>query len=176
MPEGFMKQPDKTPAPTQPPRILNPSKALRTLRKTPTLLAALLRGASAAQLASATDGPGGWTVVDVIAHMRDLENAYQDRVRLMLAQTHPTFVVVSNEELTAQNATLSRNVGDVVAEYTRRRQAFIALLEGLTDAQWQRTGVHPQQGEATVLDVAINTGLHDVDHLEQLARILASST
>lgn len=39
-------------------------------------------------------------------------------------------------------------------------------------ATWLRAGTHPAQGPATLLDVAINAGLHDVDHLEQLARCL----
>jgi len=32
--------------------------------------------------------------------------------------------------------------------------------------------VHPEQGPGTLLDVAVNAGLHDLDHLEQLARCL----
>jgi len=33
--------------------------------------------------------------------------------------------------------------------------------------------MHPSQGPATLLDVAVNAGLHDVDHLEQIIRCLA---
>jgi hypothetical protein len=61
----------------------------------------------------------------------------------------------------------------VVANLRARREGLITLLDSLTSEQWRRPGLHPQQGPATVLDVAINIGLHDIDHLEQLVRCVA---
>lgn len=154
-------------------RLVNSVKALRTLRKTSVLLDALLKDVTQAQAEALTDGPDGWSVVFIVCHLHDFEAIYTQRVEDMLGTVHPTFrIMPSNDEMVVQNDYAHQDLRQVLADLGQRRQNFIALLEGLTDEQWQRTGVHPQQGEATVLDVAINTGLHDVDHLEQMARCL----
>ena len=157
-----------------PPRILNPAKALRTLRKTPVLLGTLLQGVSNQQAATLTDGPDGWNAVFLMGHMRDYERILRQRVEAILAETHPTLPVSApNDVLAAENNYAHANLSDMVAEWYTLRQAFIARLEEVQGQQWLRTGLHPQQGEGTLLDVAVNAGLHDIDHLEQLARILA---
>ena len=45
-------------------------------------------------------------------------------------------------------------------------------LEGLDEAQLARPGIHPETGAMTILHLAINTVLHDVDHMEQISRVL----
>jgi hypothetical protein len=151
--------------------LINPTKALRTLRKTPALLAALLQDVTQAQAEALHDGD--WNVIFVVCHMRDFEAVAAQRVRDLLAGPNPTFAVVSNDELIQGNNFAAANLSQALAVYTQRRREFIALLEPLTDEQWLLAGVHPLQGPATLLDVAVNAGLHDVDHLEQLVRCLA---
>lgn len=153
-------------------QVLNPSKALRTMRKTPTILTTLLHGVPQAQAETWRDGADGWSVLYIICHLRDIETLFMQRVEDMLAQPHPTFAVISNDQLIQQHNYGQQEMRHALAEYQTHRQAFLALLEPLTDEQWQRTGMHPEQGPATVLDIAVNTGLHDVDHLEQIVRCM----
>lgn len=101
------------------PRILNPDKALRTLRKT-TLLLDLATAERACHYAS-------------------------------------------------------QALAGVRAELRADRAATLDRLAALDADQWARVGHHPQQGAGTLLDVAINAGLHDVDHLEQIARCRADA-
>jgi hypothetical protein len=154
-------------------QLLTPAKALRTLRKTHTLLLDTLRGVTQEQSRALRDGQDGWSVLYVVCHLRDYEAACRERVEAMLARDNPTFAVVSNEEWERRGAYADQDTWAVVANLRARREGLIALLEGLSGEDWRRPGVHPQQGPATVLDVAINIGLHDVDHLEQLARCVA---
>ncbi|MBI5878601.1 MAG: DinB family protein [Chloroflexi bacterium] len=156
-------------------RLINPEKALRTLRKTPVLLAALLNGVSAEQAARLRDGPDGWSMLYTLCHMRDEEAIFTQRVSDLLARPNPTFAYVLNDDLVARNKYDAADFHATVDEFLSRRRAFITLLEGVSDEQWQLEGVHPLQGPATLLDVALNVGLHDVDHLEQIARALAGT-
>jgi hypothetical protein len=153
-------------------RLLNPAKALRTLRKTPAILAAILEGVTQEQARTLRDGDDGWSVLFIACHLHDYEQIYTQRVYAMLEQHNPTFAVTENEELVRLNNYAAQDLRQILAGRQERRHAFIALLEGLTDAQWLLPGLHPAQGPATVLDVAINTGLHDVDHIEQITRCL----
>jgi hypothetical protein len=56
--------------------------------------------------------------------------------------------------------------------YIEQRRRQIAIFEGLSAEQWARRGVHPQAGEHTVLEHAVNIAQHDVNHIEQIVRAL----
>jgi hypothetical protein len=152
-------------------RLINPSKALRTLRKTPAILEALLESVTQEQAETLHDDD--WNVIFVVCHMRDYEAIAAQRVRDLLAGPNPTFAVVSNDELIQGNNYAVADLRQAMAVYAQRRRETVALLEPLTDEQWLLAGVHPSQGPATLLDVAVNAGLHDIDHLEQIARCVA---
>lgn len=152
--------------------LLSPAKALRTLRKTPLILETVLQGVSQQNAVMLRDGEDGWNVLYIVCHLHDLELIYTQRVRAMLDQANPTFEVVPNDELARAHDYARQDMRNMFGEYRARRAEFITLLEALDDTQWLRSGVHPEQGPATVLNMAINTGLHDVDHIEQITRCL----
>ena len=152
-------------------RLINPAKAFRTLRKTPTILKTILKGMTQEQVATLRDGTDGWSILFILCHLRDLEEIYTQRVRDLLAQPNPIFRTVSNEALVQQNNYDEQPFESVLDEYCARRTKLIALLETVvTEDQWLLSGTHPSQGPATLLDVAVNCGLHDIDHIEQITR------
>jgi hypothetical protein len=154
-------------------RLLSPAKALRTLRKTPALLDALLRDVTKEDAEALRDGPDGWSVLFIACHLRDFEAIYRSRIELMLEKDAPTFTLTDNDELAERNAYAAQDLRAVIAETRAGRESLIARLAGLSDEQWLRAGLHPEQGPTTVLDAAINAGLHDIDHAEQILRCLA---
>lgn len=151
-------------------RILSPMKALRTLRKTSALLGASLRERSQEEAATLRDGPDGWSILFIACHLRDYEIAWRERVELMLEADNPTFSTFDHHEVVASHSYAGQALQAILADLLTRRAALIARLEALDDAQWLRPGLHPEQGPGSVLDVAINAGLHDLDHLEQITR------
>ncbi len=153
-------------------QLLSPAKALRTLRKTPTILKAILGNTTQEQTRAIRDGQDGWSILEIMCHLHDIEILFMGRVRDLLNTPNPTFAVVSNEELMERGNYQARDLHATLAAYTTLRQEFIGILESINDEQWSLAGLHPSQGPATLLDVAVNTGLHDVDHIEQIARCL----
>lgn len=153
--------------------ILNQGKALRTLRKTSALLAGTLRDLTPEQARTLRDGPDGWSILLIVCHLRDYEIAWQDRVDMLLAHESPIFPTFDHIALIERNQYASQDFQAVLSDLADRRAALIAQLEPLSDAQWMRAGAHPEQGPGTLLDIAINAGLHDLDHLEQITRCLA---
>jgi hypothetical protein len=111
-------------------------------------------------------------VLFIVCHLRDIETIFMGRAGDLLDSPGATFQVVPNDVLIERGDYANQNMRVALAEYGARRAAFIALLEPLADEQWLLAGTHPEQGPATMLDVAINGGLHDTDHIEQLVRCL----
>jgi hypothetical protein len=153
-------------------QLLTSAKAIRTARKTNAILADALRGVTQEQAGTLRDGDDGWSILYIVCHLRDYERLYRERVERMLAEEHPTFLVRTNEEWIAEGNYAAQNFFAVLDDIAQQRADLVARLEGLSESQWGRTGFHPQQGHATVLDVAINVGLHDIDHIEQIVRCL----
>ena len=151
-------------------RILNPSKVLRTLQKTPFILGTVLSSLSPAQVSAPCSDSDSWCVLFIVCHLRDYEEVVAQRVQLMLEYEQPLLPTLDNAALVKQYAYAQQDLDVVFAALVQRRRAVIKMLEGLTPDQWLRTGRHPEQGTGTILDVALNTSLHDIDHIEQVIR------
>src|SRR5688572_27419021 len=127
-------------------RILSPAKALRTLQKTPALLAALIGAISQRQAQTLRDGEDGWTILYIACHLRDYERIVAERVRQILDQERPELANMDNAALIAQNRYDEQDLRAVLTDLGQRRHAFVNLLRDLTDEQWLREGVHAEQG------------------------------
>lgn len=152
--------------------ILNRDKALRSLRKDRELLSMLLDGVSQEEALSRRDGADGWNAVEIMCHLADFESIFFDRARTMLVQDNPRFTKVDQLALVETNRYSEQDLGATWRRWTREREAFIDWLESLEDEALERAGIHPETGAMTILQLAINTVLHDIDHLEQLGRVL----
>jgi hypothetical protein len=139
-------------------------------RKSQALLAMLLDGVDQATGSSLRDGGDGWTCVEVVCHLRDFEEISLRRVRLILEQEQPSLPLFDVPGLAAGYA--GQELATVLAQRTALRAEILALLAGLPEAAWERVGVHPTLGAWTVREMGIKLAAHDVDHLEQIARIL----
>ncbi len=152
--------------------LIDKARVLRTLRKTPSTLAFLLSGVDQARALSATDGPDGWNVVEIMCHLRDFERIFAERIRLMVDQDNPRFVLVDHLELVTRNNYAAQSLETAFAEYRDARRALIAYLEALPDSSWTRTGVTGAGVPTHVAEQAAVAGLHDIDHTEQIGRTL----
>lgn len=157
------------------PRILNPEKALRALRKTPPLLDLALAGLDEVAASALRDGPAGWSILFIVCHLRDYERIVAARLDAILAAADPALPAMDNDALARDGDYAAQSLAAVRIDLRARRAALLDRLAGLAAADWRRPGHHPQQGAATLLDVAINAALHDIDHLEQIARCRADA-
>jgi hypothetical protein len=61
-----------------------------------------------------------------------------------------------------------------VEQFRVVREANLALLKSLTPEQWQHYGMHSERGQETIEQIVRMTAGHDVNHLQQIDKILAS--
>ncbi len=153
--------------------IFSPEKTLLDLPRTPIILQTILQGVDQQRAISASDGPDGWNVVEIVGHLNDYDAIFLERTQAMIEGDAPALGSYDQEALVRQHGYAAQPLADVLASFLSRRRAYIDRLSGLSADQWQRTGMHPSWGKITVLDQALNVTHHDVNHIAQVIKTLA---
>jgi hypothetical protein len=120
----------------------------------------------------ARPAPGEWAIVEVVAHLADTEERTIGRTRRMLDADQPALAPYDPAELAIERGYIEMAMADELARFETIRAEQVELLQGLTDADWQRTGNHGEHGRITVQQLAAHTAGEDADHFAQIARLI----
>lgn len=116
--------------------------------------------------------PGEWSARETLAHLVTVEGLLAARVPRLLAEDDPLLVASNAWASTGgDEATEVTAVGahELAGRFRDLRGATLALLGGLADADWERTGRHPEWGRVTVRGQATYFARHQASHTAQLA-------
>jgi hypothetical protein len=138
---------------------------------TPDEIAAALHGRSAADLARRPDAKN-WAPLEVICHLRDIEEAFAGRFEQIRTMDDPKFLGVAPDRWAEERQYLRNDAGEALAAFRRRRRETLDYVRGLGMAQLRRTGVHATRGRMTAEDFVALLVWHDDNHLDQLRRAL----
>ncbi len=136
------------------------------------ILNAILAPLSQQEATIYRDGGDGWTVLEVLCHLRDFDLIFYERAKSVIEQDNPTFVPRDHEAMVIENNYNGQNLKQVLADLNTSRAQFIAFFESLTPEQWERAGIHPEYGDFPLTRSVLQVGTHDVNHIEQITRIL----
>jgi hypothetical protein len=145
---------------------------LKSLRASPVILGALVAGLDDEQIRW-RPAPGEWAVIEVVAHVADVDERAHARLRRMLTEDDPFLPAFDQDALAVERGYLSMDLPGQLARYRESRNAHIADLAGLDAGQWQRIGRHEAAGDLTVQLYEAHVASEDVDHLAQIARLLS---
>ena len=137
------------------------AQALVVLRETPPTLGPLVVALSPDVLRR-RPSPDGWSPLEVIDHVRNVDEVISARVRRMLEEERPLLGPASPP---------GPPVGDpatALALWQAARKANLEWLSGLTEEQLARAGTHSRYGELTVREHVIEWAYHDLDHIRQI--------
>ena len=146
------------------------ARLIDEIERAPRELRAAVEGLTDAQL----DTPyrdGGWTVRQVAHHVPDSHlNAY---VRFKLALTEDAPVVKPYDEARwAELPDSRRPIAGSLAMLDALHDRWVALLRAMSDEQWRRGYVHPEQGRTVPLDEVLGLyawhGRHHTAHVTRL--------
>jgi len=143
------------------------------LAAAPDTLSALLRGVSIERARSARGGDEGWSVVEVLCHLRDAEARSLERMRALRDAEEPRIAGYDQEAWAQERHYADDDHLAALAAFIRFRIQHVAELAALSPAQWERAGYHEEQGRVTVLNHTVHMVSHDAQHQAQLARQLA---
>ncbi len=148
---------------------------LEGLEQSAQTLAHILADLSQAQAGAIRDGADGWSVLEILCHLRDYQAIFADRIRRILEEEGPTFRLYDEGArlaMVVENEYAKQDLRAVLEDYLSTRRAIIDCLASLDDAQWEREGRFAADDIVDLTMPVVHTLLHDADHTEQIARIL----
>jgi hypothetical protein len=132
----------------------------------------IVRGADPAALTTYRDGGNGWTILEVICHLRDMEAVYAERVHLAVEQENPPLPFPNPDQMAAERGYMQQDIDDALAELKRSRVAALAFLRDRQPDDWERVAQHPTRGPLTLFEQLALWTMHDTIHIEQMIRVL----
>ncbi|CAN5764903.1 putative metal-dependent hydrolase [soil metagenome] len=143
------------------------------IARLPMQLEALVRDLSAEQLATHYLS-NEWSAAQNVHHLADSHMNSFIRLKLILTEDHPILKPYDQDawavRADADNVAIQSSLGLLHGLHRR----WVTLFESLQEAEWARTGLHPENGEVSVEDLLRSYADHGEGHINQIKRTLAA--
>jgi len=146
---------------------------LKLQAEAPKRLAKLLKGVSPAK-ARKRPAPGKWSVAEIVAHIADTELVGGYRIRAILGAPGTQIIGFDQDAWVTALHYDKRDVKKSFEQYRALREANVALLKSLTPEQWKHYGNHNERGQESVETIVKMFAGHDINHFQQIERIVAA--
>lgn len=140
-------------------------------RDAPQILLRLTEGIAEEKLKQ-RPAPGKWSVTEIIAHLAEDELTSSWRYRQMLEHKSPALLGFDQDLWASLGEYGAWKPKDALDMFRLLREANLRMFANLTTEQWQRDGVHAERGKMTVRQLCRHMAAHDLNHIEQVRRIL----
>ncbi len=144
---------------------------LRLQQAAPKKLAALIKGKSSKQLMR-RPAPDKWSVAEIAAHLADAELAISWRLRQILSSNTIPIQAYDQDAWARTFNYAKRDPRESLASYRTLREANVTLLKLVPRKLWDNYGIHQERGNESVSHVVKMVAGHDLNHLQQIERIL----
>lgn len=148
--------------------------AFTSFRKAPKRMAKLLKGLSKREL-SRVPPDGGWSILQVLAHLADGEFVLGARMRMAAAHDTPPIHPYDEKLFATRLGVENARADDLLECFAGTRRANVLFLERLPEGARARAGLHAERGlESIETMLAIYAG-HDRIHEAQIERVRAAN-
>ncbi len=151
-------------------------KHLDAAEKSPKEIAATVSGLSEKVLRY-KPSPEKWCVLEILAHLADVEIIYGYRLRQMLADAKPVIAPLDQDAWARNLNYLDSPASELVAFYGLGRHHILRLLRSLKASDFSKSAFHPEmQRDVTVADLVERMGGHGAAHLQQIEKLKAAAS
>ena len=137
----------------------------------PEILAKLIEGVADEAL-RAKPGSGKWSVAEILAHLADDEIVTSWRYRQMLENCGSALSGFDQDEWARMGSYASKDPRQSLQIFQLLRESNLQMLRRLTPEEWQRHGMHAERARISVQDLARHMAGHDMNHVDQVRKIL----
>jgi hypothetical protein len=146
---------------------------LKVQATTPSKLARLTKGVPSSKLRK-RPAPDKWSVVEILAHLGDAEIVVAWRIRSILGAPGTALQAYDQNAWVAAGHYAKRDARECLEQFRAVRGGNLALLKSLTAEQWKNHGMHAERGQETIEHIVRLMAGHDLNHLQQVERILST--
>ncbi len=144
---------------------------LEAAEKSPKEIAAAVSGL-APQVLRYKPMPEKWSILEILAHLADIEIVYAYRLRQMLADQKPVIAPMDQDEWAKKLGYMDTPAPELVALYGLNRHHNLRLLRRLKPGDLEKSAFHPEYQEAVTVATLIEMiARHGANHLEQIERL-----
>lgn len=144
---------------------------LRLQQAAPKKLALLLKGKTGKQLMR-RPAPDKWSIAEIVAHLADAELAISWRIRQILSNNAVPIQAYDQDVWAKTFDYARRDPRQSLANFRTLREANVTLLKSVPRKLWDNYGIHEERGNESVSHVVRMVAGHDLNHLQQIQRIL----
>jgi hypothetical protein len=117
--------------------------------------------------------PQAWSLVEVVAHLRDVEREVnQVRIRTFLQEKEPFIKADDTDVWASERRYIDEDGAAALGEFLSARMETLSMLAALADDDWQRSGRHAIFGPLTLQEQLGFMAEHDRVHLRQICGLL----
>jgi hypothetical protein len=146
---------------------------IATLAELPSALREATAGLSDEQL-STPYREGGWTVRQVVHHVADSHMNSYVRFKLGLTEDTPTIKPYDEAAWAELRDTAVVPVATSLCLIDCLHQRWVALLQGMSDADWKRSIKHPELGSVSLENLLALYDWHSRHHTAHIRSVRAS--
>jgi HD-GYP domain-containing protein (c-di-GMP phosphodiesterase class II) len=113
----------------------------------------------------------GWSIRLLAAHIQAHEEMVAGYLDRILSERCPELDVIDTEAVLDEPDRCRTDAEHAVLMYAHLRRRVQYLLWDLTDEDWDRTGIHPYRGAVSMVQLARELHLHDLECLWRARRL-----
>lgn len=117
--------------------------------------------------------PDRWSIAQILAHLADAEVVSAYRVRMILSASGTPIQAFDQNAWARELDSENRDACASLALFKALRTSLLALLENADEDTLERFGLHAERGKETIRHLLRLYAGHDVNHLQQIERLLA---
>jgi len=116
--------------------------------------------------------PDQWCILEVLAHLADIEIVYAYRIRQILADKEPVIAPMDQNDWARNLNYANVPAPELVAVYALNRHHNLRLLRGLMPVDLEKGAYHPElKRKFSLAEQVERIASHGASHLEQIERL-----
>jgi DinB superfamily len=144
---------------------------LDAAEKSPKEIAAAVSGLSD-KILRYKPAPEKWSILEILAHLADVEILYAYRIRQMLADKKPVIAPIDQDDWARNLGYMESVPAELVALYGLNRHHNLRLLRRLKPGDLEKSAFHPEyKKDVTLAEMVERMGGHGANHLQQIERL-----
>ena len=155
--------------------LLGDRDPITVLEETPTWLAARTDHLAESVL-QRPEGPGRWSIAQVLAHLADCEIVFGWRARMTLCEDRPVIQGFAQERWEERFDYAGADPAEALHAFATMRRWNLHVWRAAAPGDMERVGMHTERGPETFDRLLRMTAGHDLRHRRQVDRILLAVT